>query len=575
MKKFLSFLFIFFLFLSASSAEYSPKKLPNNFKPECYKYYWKLDTSSLNIWETYYLDTNRWNIVLTQNSEIIPNKLSNQKDWLYYDFSIYIENQLVDEFELDYRALKDSNKKTFYEIIVNSNEITDKEIILDFKDKWVEENSSSFVFDYTASYYYPEFYVSNDRVNFNKVSENDITEFSFKYLKIIFKLKSKIEAWPNFSEKIQISELNFLQNKNAFLFTPFYNTPIEIYSSNDCKEYIDVSANPYNNYSISNNTRTISLNLWENPNYNVFSQKDDDNDWVENDFDNCKNIYNPKQVDSNADWVWDLCSDDDRDWIIWHKDNCIYISNRDQLDINRNGVWDVCEFDKDSDWIFDSIDNCITKANPDQRDDDNDRIWNMCDNCSLYNPRQLDTNSNWIWDTCENAEKNIIENDDDKDWIINYKDNCKLVSNTNQLDTDSDWIWDVCDNCINIQNSKQIDKNENGVWDMCEDSDNDSIIWYMDNCINIANSNQEDSDNDWVWNVCEDDDKDNIVFSLDNCPYSYNPEQGDIDNDGIWDKCDNDDNRFIESNKAFFVALLVFLVASFSIWIYFMVKKLK
>jgi hypothetical protein len=110
---------------------------------------------------------------------------------------------------------------------------------------------------------------------------------------------------------------------------------------------------------------------------------------------------------------------------------------------------------------------------------------------------------------------------------------------------------------------------------MCEDSDNDGIQWYLDNCIDISNANQADDDNNWVWNVCEDSDYDKVIFSNDNCPYKYNPNQWDIDKDGIWDVCDESDERFMESNKTFFIILLLVIVWLFWFGIFSMMKKLK
>ena len=110
---------------------------------------------------------------------------------------------------------------------------------------------------------------------------------------------------------------------------------------------------------------------------------------------------------------------------------------------------------------------------------------------------------------------------------------------------------------------------------MCEDSDDDWYLWYLDNCINITNKDQLDDDNDWIWNLCEDDDRDWILFALDNCPYDYNPDQEDIDKDTIGDKCDDKDDRYIESNKWFFIGLLIVVTILFSWGIYYMVRKMK
>jgi hypothetical protein len=109
---------------------------------------------------------------------------------------------------------------------------------------------------------------------------------------------------------------------------------------------------------------------------------------------------------------------------------------------------------------------------------------------------------------------------------------------------------------------------------MCEDRDKDSVEWFKDNCPTVKNSDQKDSDNNWVWDVCEDADNDNIIFAKDNCPNDYNPDQSDVDKDGKWDVCDAKDDRFMESNRIFFIGLLVLISWIFWVGIVSMVKKM-
>jgi len=534
-------------------------KVPNNFTPQCYEYYNEIDKSNFVNYSMHKVQINNTkDLVITQWDYILPYKYySDNKDIYSYSSNFWFDNDL----------LTDYNNKTSIDI----NSKTQNEIILDFDEK-LEKNNFSFIFSYDSFDYWTEYYISQDRKNWDKVNRINISEFSFKYFKINFVSKTE----ENYLENIKIFELNFPKKSNTILINSFTWQDIKLYSNYNCKnKNYSTYAKTYDKFSISSETPSIKVDLITNPEYNVFTVQDKDNDWVEDSVDNCKSIYNPFQRDINWDWKWDLCSDDDRDWIIWEKDNCIYISNRDQKDINRNWIWDVCEFDKDKDGLFDSQDNCINISNVDQMDDDKDGIWNSCDNCKNYNPTQTDENNNGIWDLCEKQDEHLKENDKDSDWIIDNKDNCKYIANTNQADNDKDWIWDVCDNCTNIQNKDQLDFNKNGVWDICEDSDWDGVTWLTDNCINIVNPDQMDDDNNGVWNLCEDKDSDKILFDNDNCPFDYNPEQTDVDNDWIWDKCDEEDNRYIESNSGFFIWLLVAIIIIFWLWIYAMLKKLK
>ena len=571
MKKIISII-LSFLFISSAVAMNPAdflNKIPDNFTPECYEYYYKIDkwevrnNKTNEKYQTYKINIdNREDLVVSQFWFILPYKYFSNENNIYN----YTNNVWWD----DIRYLTDYNNDTFYELDSKTND----EIILSF-DKVLEKNNFSFTFNYYSSDLSTEYYISDNNINWDLVKREKLSDFSFKYLKIKFVNKSKVDS-KIYRELIKISELNLSKNWATILIKSFYNDNIEIYSKYNCKDKnFSTTAKTYDDFSIDKNTKIIDVKMMKNPKYDVYTKKDLDNDWVEDEIDNCISRYNPDQKDSNWDWIGDMCSDDDNDGIIGYYDNCVNVSNADQKDVNNNWVWDVCEFDKDEDWIFDSIDNCIVKANPEQLDSDKDWIWDACDNCEYYNPSQRDENQNWIGDVCDNKVIQVVENDDDKDGIINNKDNCKDVANENQLDSDKDWIWDACDNCINVDNKDQLDLDENGIWDMCEDSDWDGYLWYLDNCINISNQEQLDDDNDGIWNACEDDDNDGILFVNDNCPYDYNPMQEDVDKDWIWDRCDEQDDRYIESNRSFFIWLLVIIALIFVVWIFSMVKKLK
>jgi hypothetical protein len=567
MRKMMLLFLVFFMF-NFNSFAMNPadglNKVPYNFKWECYENYNKIDKSEVRDnktnekYETYKINVPKTeDLVITQFWFIIPYKFYTSENEIYdYKSNLWSNNSYLQDYNFD--TSLDLNSK-------NENEI-----ILDFNEE-VKENSFSFNFKYSSNNY-PEYYISSDWKNWDKIRRSDIEDFSFNYLKINFVSKTD----EQYLEKIKIYELNLTKKTNTILVRSQYNENIEIYSQYNCKSKdFSTKALPYNEFNIDNETKTITLELQKNPKYDVYSKKDYDNDWIEDEIDNCKYRYNPNQKDWDWDWIWDMCSDIDWDGKIWYYDNCPYISNRDQKDINNNNVWDACEFDKDEDWIYDSIDNCITIKNSKQEDDDLDWIWNACDNCALHNPSQLDKNNNWIWDFCEEEKTYKEENDEDSDWVLNYLDNCIDISNPNQEDKDNDGIWNACDNCKEIKNKDQKDLDENWVWDFCEDIDFDWIAWYLDNCIYLENSEQKDDDNNWVWNACEDKDNDNIWFLNDNCPYKYNPEQKDIDNDNIWDKCDENDDRYIESNNWFFIWLLIFITIIFWSAIFYTIRKIK
>jgi hypothetical protein len=558
MKNIILFCLFFLLSWVITFAENSEKvKISEtDFSANCFEYYSEIPSSNLKKNETFFY------------TSLYKDPIINQWDYLLttqYWSAITKKYPYISDFVENYEYINDQNKNTYIELDTSKQ----KTIVLDFWE-FISDKNIHLNFDYTKKFHWVEYQISTDNKKYITIDDHDFSHYWFQYVRINFykNVKTTIE------EKITIRELSFSNTKYQYVIQNLSNETIKIYAENKCKGAF-INTSYYSSLSSNIDTKKISSYFEENPSLVANPESDSDNDWTLDKYDNCPIISNPKQQDSNSNGIWDLCADDDNDWIYWDKDNCINTYNPDQADINQNNIWDLCEFDADKDGIFDAIDNCRNIINPEQIDTDKDNIWNVCDNCSIYNPSQLDKNQNWIWDSCEDSEKHLEENDDDLDKIINYKDNCRYIANANQLDTDNDNIWDVCDNCKNIQNNKQIDKNENWIWDMCEDSDNDWIDWYLDNCIHISNANQKDDDNNWIWNLCEDADYDKIIFSDDNCPFVYNPDQSDIDKDNIWDKCDESDERFMESNKTFFIILLLIIVWLFWFGIFSMMKKLK
>ena len=162
------------------------------------------------------------------------------------------------------------------------------------------------------------------------------------------------------------------------------------------------------------------------------------------------------------------CQDTDADQVCDIFDNCIEVPNPDQADTDSDGTGDICD-DSDGDEIMDADDNCRTVVNPSQEDTDTDGVGDACDNCpAVSNPLQEDSDLDGLGDICDP--------DIDGDDVINANDNCLYVYNPDQADGDQDGLGDACDRCPRV--------------DIRDDADNDCIPDDVDNCPDSYNPSQ-------------------------------------------------------------------------------------
>ncbi|WP_340201636.1 reprolysin-like metallopeptidase [Ascidiimonas sp. W6] len=161
--------------------------------------------------------------------------------------------------------------------------------------------------------------------------------------------------------------------------------------------------------------------------------------------------------------------DQDGDGILDEDDNCPNIANTNQLDTDDDGDGDVCDADDDNDGILDVNDNCTINANPDQADNDEDELGDLCDNDD-DNDGILDDQDNCPFtansDQLDNdldGEGDICDEDDDNDGILDTADNCPFDFNPDQRDIDNDGEGDVCDEDILV--SEAVTPNGDGIND--------------------------------------------------------------------------------------------------------------
>ncbi len=107
-------------------------------------------------------------------------------------------------------------------------------------------------------------------------------------------------------------------------------------------------------------------------------------------------------------------SDADGDGLMACQDNCVDVFNPNQEDSDNDWVGDSCDqcFDSDHDGFGDpghpgdlcAEDNCPAAYNPDQGDTDLDGIGDVCDNCpDIYNPEQTDSDGDGRGDLCDDC----------------------------------------------------------------------------------------------------------------------------------------------------------------------------
>jgi parallel beta-helix repeat protein len=263
---------------------------------------------------------------------------------------------------------------------------------------------------------------------------------------------------------------------------------------------------------------------------------DTDGDGVPNADDNCPDLQNPEQTDTDLDAQGDACdTDDDNDGVADAGDDCPFVFDPGQVDLDGDGLGDPCDEDLDGDGDSNSSDNCP----------------------AVPNPYQDDTDADLLGDACDEDDENdgICDTDQPGTTCIAGPDNCATVPNSSQADLDADGIGDACDadldgdgidnaadNCATVPNAAQDDTDQDLAGDACDaDDDGDGVPDAADNCPLIANAGQADLDADGAGDACDADvDGDGAGNAGDNCPEVANSGQADLDGDGAGDACDAD-----------------------------------
>jgi PKD repeat protein len=202
--------------------------------------------------------------------------------------------------------------------------------------------------------------------------------------------------------------------------------------------------------------------------------------------------------------------DTDSDGVIDKDDNCLDVSNPSQVDTDSDGYGDACD-------TVGTISGTVTDESTGLGiagvmvyvEDITNQFWGQA---------VTDASGYYAVINLENAEYRVYANR--TGYLNEYYDNT------------TDWSLATLVTVAPGSGATNINMA------LTPDSDGDDIADIQDNCPFVSNANQSDMDGDGIGDVCDPDvDGDGFSNDVDVCPILNNPDQTDSDGDGYGDAC--------------------------------------
>jgi hypothetical protein len=181
---------------------------------------------------------------------------------------------------------------------------------------------------------------------------------------------------------------------------------------------------------------------------------DTDGDGRPDSSDNCPNVANYDQLNTDGDAQGNACdADDDNDTAPDASDNCPLNANTNQLNTDGDGQGDACDADDDNDTIPDASDNCPRASNVGQADCNLNGIGDACDS-------SVDCNRNGLPDSCDlyagtsnDADSNGVPDECQPDCNLNQLPDSWEIATGRVPDYNADGIPDSCQGAVMVDSS--------------------------------------------------------------------------------------------------------------------------